>query len=605
MGLLEAISQPADLRRLPRSSLVTVAAELRDELIRIGAASGGHFAGSLGTVELCVALHYVFDTPDDRLVWDVGHQAYGHKALTGRREGLWRVKKADGPSGFLRRAESPYDVFGAGHAGTSVSAALGIAEAARRNGTTRRAVAIIGDGGSTAGMAYEALNHAGQLRSPLRVIYNENGMSIAPNMGGLARSGDVRSYAGALSLDYRGPVDGHDLDALIPALTALRDAPGGPILLHVRTRKGRGYEPAEADPYRWHATAPFDAASGERKAGGGGPPTWTAAFTEALSRLAERDPRLVAITAAMPDGTGLDRFAKRYPDRMYDVGIAEQHAVTFAAGLATEGLRPVCAIYSTFLQRAFDQIVHDVALQNLPVIFAMDRAGLIGADGPTHHGLLDITYLRGLPNLVVAAPRDENELQHLLQTALTGSAPFAIRFPRGAARGVNLDAEPRTLPVGRGQLLREGGDVALVGYGKTVPTVEQAAELLAARGVSAAVVDARFAKPLDRELLCGVAACCGRVVIVEDHFLAGGLGGAVLEEFAQIGNKTQVLPLALGDAFVEHGDVGDQWCQAGIDAEAVADRTFRWLDVGAVRERTATPPQRRPAAATWAVRSGS
>ena len=581
-----------------------MADELRDELIRIGSASGGHFAGSLGTVELCVALHYVFNTPDDRLVWDVGHQAYGHKALTGRREGLWRVKKADGPSGFLRRAESPYDVFGAGHAGTSVSAALGIAEAARRNGTPRRAVAIIGDGGATAGMAYEALNHAGQLRSPLRVIYNENGMSIAPNMGGLARSGDVRSYAAALSLDYWGPIDGHDLDALIPALEALRDAPAGPILLHIRTRKGRGYEPAEADPYRWHATAPFEVTTGARKPGGAGPPTWTAAFTEAMSRLAERDPRLVAITAAMPDGTGLDRFAQRYPDRMYDVGIAEQHAVTFAAGLATEGLRPVCAIYSTFLQRAFDQIVHDVALQNLPVTFAMDRAGLIGADGPTHHGLLDVTYLRGIPNLVVAAPRDENELQHLLQTALAGNSPFAIRFPRGAARGVQLDPEPRTLPVGRGQLLREGNDVAFVGYGKTVATVERAAELLAVRGISAAVVDARFAKPLDRELLCGVAACCGRVVTVEDHFLAGGLGGALLEELARIGEETKLLPLGLADAFVEHGDVGKQWQEAGIDADAVAERTLRWLDVGDAPERAATAPQR-AAAAAWAIRSGS
>ena len=340
-----------------------------------------------------MALHYVFDTPHDRVVWDVGHQGYGHKALTGRLEALRRIKKADGPSGFLRRSESPYDVFGAGHAGTSISAALGMAEAARRAGEDRQVVAVIGDGGATAGMAYEALNHAGHLGTPVRVIFNDNGMAIAPNVGGLAGTGHVRAFAESLGLAYAGPVDGHDLDDLLPALKALRGAPG-PALLHVRTYKGRGFAPAEADPFGWHATTPFCPQSGERKSSSGGTPSWTAVFAEALCRVADRDPRVVAITAAMPDGTGLDRFAERHPDRVYDVGIAEQHAVTFAAGLAAEGLRPVCAIYSTFLQRAFDQIVHDVALQELPVSFALDRAGLVGADGPTHHGVLDLAYLR-------------------------------------------------------------------------------------------------------------------------------------------------------------------------------------------------------------------
>ena len=554
-----------------------MAAELRRELIGLCAEAGGHFAGSLGAVELAVGLHYVFDTPHDRLVWDVGHQAYGHKALTGRRAALRRIKRADGPSGFLRRAESPYDVFGAGHAGTSISAALGIAEAARRRGEARRVVAVIGDGGATAGMAFEALNHAGHLRTALRVVLNDNGMAIAPNVGGLARSGDLRGYARALGLAYRGPVDGHDLAALVPALEALRDA-AGPTLLHVRTRKGRGYAPAEADPYAWHATTPFDAASGERhRSGTGDPPSWTAAFAEALGRIADRDPRVVAVTAAMPDGTGLDRFARRHPDRVYDVGIAEQHAVTFAAGLASEGLRPVCAIYSTFLQRAFDQIVHDVALQRLPVVFALDRAGLVGGDGPTHHGVFDLAYLRAIPGLVVAAPRDENQLQHLLATALESERPFAVRFPRGAAAGVALDPEPKSLPIGRGELLRAGGDVALAAIGKTVPAACAAAEALAERGVSAAVVDARYAKPLDADLLAAVAGRCGLVVTVEDHVRAGGFGSAVLEALAERAPEARALRLGIGDAFVEHGDPGEQWRAAGIDADSIVRAVERAL----------------------------
>jgi len=524
-----------------------------------------------------VALHYVFDTPRDRLVWDVGHQAYGHKALTGRRAALRRVKCAGGPSGFLRRAESPYDVFGAGHAGTSISAALGIAEAARRRGDGRRVVAVIGDGGATAGMAFEALNHAGHLGTALRVVLNDNGMAIARNVGGLARTGDVRGYARALGLGYRGPVDGHDLGALLPALEALRDA-AGPALLHVRTRKGRGYGPAEADPYAWHATAPFDPATGERRGNGaGGPPSWTTAFAEALGRIAERDPRVVAVTAAMPDGTGLDRFARRHPDRVYDVGIAEQHAVTFAAGLASQGLRPVCAIYSTFLQRAFDQIVHDVALQALPVVFALDRAGLVGGDGPTHHGVFDFAYLRAIPGLVVAAPRDENQLQHLLATAVESERPFAVRFPRGAAAGVALDPEPKPLPIGRGELLRVGSDVALVAIGKTVAAACTAAEALAERGISAALVDARYAKPLDADLLAAVAGRCGLVVTVEDHARAGGFGSAVLEVLAERAPEARSVRLGIGDAFVEHGDPEQQWREAGIDADSIARAVERAL----------------------------
>jgi len=570
LDLLPTIEEPRALRALGRAELAQVARELREHLIALGAEVGGHFAGSLGVVELTVALHATFDTPHDRIVWDVGHQAYGHKALTGRREALRRIKRADGPAGFLRRCESPYDVFGAGHAGTSISAALGIAEAAARTGIRRRAVAVIGDGAATAGMSFEALNHAGHLGADLRVVFNDNGMSIAPNVGGLCRTGDVAGYTRALGIAYQGPVDGHDLDALLDALAVLRDG-AGPTLLHVKTRKGRGYPPAEADPFRWHATVAFDRSSGERRNGGGGPPSWTAAFADALARIADRDPRVVALTAAMPDGTGLDRFALRHPQRVYDVGIAEQHAVTFAAGLASEGLRPVCAIYSSFLQRGFDQIVHDVALQQLPVTFALDRAGLVGADGPTHHGAFDLAYLRLIPHLVVAAPRDENELQHLLATAIECGRPFALRFPRGAATGCAIDPDAKPLAIGKGELLRDGSDVAIVAIGKTVAAALRAAEALAREGISAAVVDARFAKPLDAPLLTAVARRLGVVITVEDHGLAGGFGSALLELLADSAPGTRVVRLGLPDRFLDHAEPDAQWKEAGIDADAIAE----------------------------------
>ncbi len=573
---LAAIEEPADLRRVPRERLSEVASELREYLVEVGAEVGGHFAGSLGTVELCVALHFVFDTPRDRIVWDVGHQAYGHKALTGRREGLRAIKKAKGPSGFLRRAESPYDAFGAGHAGTSVSAALGMAEALRRAGRSERVVAVIGDGAATAGMAFEGLNHAGFLGADVKVVFNDNGMSIAPNVGGLSQADSPRGYFEALGLRMLGPVDGHDVGALLAGLEALRDA-RGPAVLHVRTRKGRGYAPAEADPFAWHATAPFSIETGARAAGAPGAPSWTACFAEALARVADRDPRVVAITAAMLDGTGLDVFARRHPGRVYDVGIAEQHAVTFAAGLAAEGLRPVCAIYSTFLQRAFDQVVHDVALQGLPVIFALDRAGLVGPDGPTHHGVLDLATLRAVPGLVIAAPRDENELQHLLATAVDSGRPFALRFPRGAARGVALDPDPKPIEIGRAEMLREGGDVTLLGIGKTVATAQSAAERLADAGIEATVIDARFVKPLDAVAIAAAARRTAGVVTIEDHAAQGGFGSAVLECLARHAPGTPALVLGIPDEFMEHGEVAEQWRLAGIDAASVAERTRSWL----------------------------
>jgi 1-deoxy-D-xylulose-5-phosphate synthase len=570
LDTLACIDDPRALRALPADQLVRVAGALRSHLVDVGAAIGGHFAGSLGAIELTVALHAVFDTPRDRIVWDIGHQTYSHKALTGRRDGLWRIKREDGPAGFLRRCESPYDTFGAGHAGTSISAALGMAEASHRQRDGRRVVAVIGDGGATAGMAFEALNHAGALRRALRVVFSDNGMSIAPTVGGLSRGGKLREYVESLGFRYLGPVDGHDLAALLPALKELRDSEV-PTLLHAHTRKGKGFAPAEADPFRWHATNPFDRETGQvAKAAAAAPRSWTACFADSLSRMADLDPRVVAITAAMPDGTGLDRFAKRHPDRMYDVGIAEQHAVTFAAGLACEGLRPVCAIYSTFLQRALDQVVHDVALQELPVTFALDRAGLVGGDGPTHHGAFDLAYLRAIPNLVIAAPRDPNELQHLLATAIECGRPFALRFPRGAAHEVPLDPEPKPLAIGRGALLRQGGDVALVALGKAVDAALQAAETLAAAGIDAAVVDARFAKPLDVELLTWIGERTGRIVSVEDHAQAGGFGSALLEVVAEHAPGVRVKRLGLPDRFIEHGDTDAQWRAAGIDAGGIA-----------------------------------
>ncbi len=576
--LLAKIREPADLRQVPRQRLRDVCDELRRELVELGAVRGGHFAGSLGTVELSIGLHWVFDTPRDRLIWDVGHQAYGHKALTGRREQLIKVKKADGPSGFLRRCESEYDVFGAGHAGTSISAGLGVSEGLRRQGREGCSVAIIGDGAATSGMSFEALNHAGHLGADMRVVYNDNGMSIAPSIGGLKKTGGARKYFESLGFQYLGPVDGHDLGKLLPALERLRDN-SGPVVLHAITQKGHGFAPAEADPYGWHACKPFDAKTGKVLPGSGkpSPPSWTQAFADSLTAIADRDPRVVAITAAMPDGTGLDRFERAHPDRVYDAGIAEQHAVTFAAGMATEGMRPVCAIYSTFLQRAFDQIVHDVALQNLPVTFAIDRAGLVGADGPTHHGVLDLGYLRMIPNLVIAAPRDENQLQHLLATAIESGRPFAVRFPRGTAMGVRLDPEPKAVPIGRAELLRDGKDIALFAIGKAVEVAEKAADLLADQGISARVVDARFIKPLDDQALVSAIERCSRIVTIEDHMATGGFGSAVLERLAVLTPGARVLVCGLADRFVEHGETDDQWTAAGIDPESIAARTADWL----------------------------
>jgi len=614
--LLDRIEIPADLRAMPREDVGRVCEELRQEIVQRVAKSGGHLASSLGAVELITAVHAVFDTPTDRLVLDVGHQGYAHKMLTGRRAGFERIGKEGGIGKFLRRDESAYDHFGAGHAGTSISAALGIARAKQHRGEPGNAIALIGDGGMTSGMAFEALNHAGELQQKnLLVILNDNEMSIAPNVGALSSflsrkmskplvrrlksyakeflntlPGDMVEWAHkaeesfkafispsllfeAFGFRYLGPIRGNRIDEVLETLdNARRMLAGGegPILLHAITAKGYGYAPAEADPFKYHGVTPFEIESGEMRKSAAGPPSYTKIFSDALIQLASEDPRIVAITAAMPDGTGLDRFQKVHPDRYYDVGIAEQHAVTFAAGLATEGMKPVAAIYSTFLQRAFDQVVHDVCIQNLDVTFALDRAGLVGPDGATHQGFYDVAYLRALPNMVVMAPKDENELRHMLKTAIEHPGPAAIRYPRGAGFGVSLDAECKTMPIGESELLRDGDDVVVLALGTLAHVALEAAHALHAEGISAAVVNARFAKPLDTKRIVALARRCRAVVTIEEAAAAGGFGSAVLEALAEAGVAVPVHCLAIPDRIIEHGDPVAIRAALGLDAEGIA-----------------------------------
>ncbi len=611
--LLDAIEGPADLRSLTPEQLPQLAAEIRAELLHTVPRTGGHLASNLGTVELTIALHRVFDSPTDKLVWDVGHQAYPHKLLTGRARQFHTLRQQHGLAGFLSRDESPHDHFGAGHAGTSISAALGMAVARDLAGERHHVVAIIGDGGLTAGMALEALNHVGHSGTRLIVVLNDNQMSIAPNVGALARMFNrlrpsyhwakeeaehvvsrlplgrrawevarrlKRSVKGALlptllweglGFTYIGPVDGHDEPELESVLRWVRDNHEGPTLVHVLTVKGKGYQPAEDDPVKLHGVSP--PTSGPAPA-----PTYTQVFSQTLGRIMEADPRVVAITAAMPDGTGLTPLMRRFPERVFDVGICEQHAVTFAAGLATQGLVPVAAIYSTFLQRAYDQIIHDVCVQNLPVVFALDRGGIVGDDGKTHQGLFDLAYLRILPNMVVMAPRDENELQRLLHTAIAhaaaGRGPIALRYPRGNGVGVPLEPDPQPVPLGRGELLRDGRDLGILALGSTVVPALEAAERLAARGISCAVVDARFVKPLDEALLLEVADRVEALVTVEEHVLTGGFGSAVLELLMARGRRLPIELIAVPDEFVEHGKQADLRATLCLDGPGIARRAL-------------------------------
>ena len=606
-ALLGRVNTPADLRSLPAADLPHLAVEMRRHLIETLGRVGGHFAANLGTVELTLALHRCFDTPHDRLVWDVGHQAYPHKMLTGRRAGLETIRRLDGLHPFCARSESEYDTFGVGHSSTSISAAAGMAAAARVKGERRRVVAIIGDGGMTAGMAFEALNHAGHLGLDLLVVYNDNDMSISENVGAL-RDRSARTVIGgrfevphsrrgvplaATELDrqetanhvpadgpvgalfesfgfaYHGPVDGHDLDALCTAFDQLKDA-RGPQFLHVITVKGKGFEPAEEDPIKYHGVTQFDPVTGAfpvKKAGGR--PTYTQVFGDWLCEAAARDARIVAITPAMREGSGLVDFAARFPARYYDVGIAEQHAVTLAAGLACEGLKPVCAIYSTFLQRGYDQLVHDVALQNLPVTFAIDRGGLVGADGATHHGAFDLSFLRCVPNLVVMAPSDENECRRMLATGIAYEGPSAVRYPRGTGSGKAVDAEPRPLAIGRARIVceaigRRRPRVAILAFGCMVPVAVEAAEI-----IDAVVADMRFVKPLDEAMILELAQSNDLLVTIEDNVRAGGAGSGVNEVLLAQHHPVPVLNLGLPDAFVEHGTREELLAQCGLDVPGV------------------------------------
>ncbi|MDA8384513.1 MAG: 1-deoxy-D-xylulose-5-phosphate synthase [Betaproteobacteria bacterium] len=612
--LLEGIDNPEQLRALDRRELPSLAAELRQFLVESVSQTGGHLASNLGTVELTIALHYVFNTPYDRLVWDVGHQTYGHKILTGRRARMSSLRTREGIAGFPRRDESEYDTFGTGHSSTSISAALGMAVAAKLSGTTRRTVAIIGDGAMTAGMAFEALNNAGAMDANLLVILNDNDMSISPNVGALnnylAKLMSGRFYAavrkgsgkvlGAVppirelarraeehvkgmvtpstlfeefGFNYIGPIDGHDLEVLIPTLSNVSQLEG-PQFLHVVTRKGKGFRPAEENPCLYHGVARFDPEDGilDTKTGTAAKMTYTQVFGDWLCDMAARDERLVAITPAMREGSGMVRFSEEYPDRYFDVGIAEQHAVTFAAGLACEGMRPVVAIYSTFLQRAYDQVVHDVALQNLPVTFAIDRAGLVGADGPTHAGSFDLSYLRCLPNMTVMVPSDEDECRQMLTTAFRLGTPAAVRYPRGGGPGAPIDQALQPLPVGRGQIRREGAQVAILAFGSLLKPALEAGEAL-----GATVANMRFVKPIDRALIGQLAAGHALIVTVEENAVQGGAGSAVAECLQSLGLAVPILQLGLPDRFVTHGDPASLLAECGLDPEAMVQAIQRKL----------------------------
>ena len=616
-SLLAGIDSPADLRRLPQSALRPLADELRAELIRVVSGTGGHLGAGLGVVELTVALHYVFNTPEDRLIWDVGHQSYPHKMLTGRRDAMPTLRQGGGLSGFTKRAESVYDPFGAAHAATSISAGLGMAVARDLRGGAHHVVCVIGDGAMSAGMAYEAMNNAGAMDSRLIVVLNDNDMSIAPPVGAisayLARllSGapyhNLRNFAKQLAgrlprawseqarrveeyargmvtggtifeemgFYYVGPIDGHNLDHLLPVMRNVRDCPHGPILMHVVTRKGKGYSPAESAADKFHGVGKFDVATGAQRKAPAGAPSYTRVFSDTLIACAEADERVVAVTAAMPAGTGLDAFAARFPERCFDVGIAEQHAVTFAAGLAAEGMRPFAAIYSTFLQRAYDQVVHDVAIQNLPVRFAVDRAGLVGADGATHAGAFDMAYLGVLPNFMVMAPADEAELRHMVVTAAEWDAgPCAVRFPRGAGVGAELPAAGEALVVGKGRLVLRGEGLAFVSVGDRLAEVVAAAERLREeKGVAASVADLRFVKPLDAELILGLAGRHEALVVVEAGSI-GGAGAQILDLLAREGalgraGGLRVRCMFLPDVFLDQDAPDAMYRRAGLDRDSI------------------------------------
>src|SRR5213593_1378055 len=617
--LLDGIQSPADVRRLSVEELTLLAKEVREEVISVVSEVGGHLASTLGAVELTLALHYVFKTPEDRIVWDTGHQAYAHKLISGRRDRLGTIRQLGGVSGFLSRDESEYDVFGSGHAGTSISAALGMVEAKYLEGSKRKVVAVMSDGGLSAGLIYEGLNSAGHLDRDLIVVLNDNEHFIDPRVGAVSSflskqfttdlgvrlqrnlsnllrslpSGENLKHVArkirdcflglvtpgflfeSLGFQYVGPIDGHNIGEMITTLENVRKIEG-PTLVHVMTTKGKGYPPAEKDPIKFHAVTPFHVLTGKAKKEKGPIPTYTEVFGQSLLRLAKQNPKIVGITAAMGSGTGIDKLAREIPERTYDVGIAEQHAVTFAAGMATEGYIPVVAIYSTFLQRGYDEILHDVCLQNLHVVFALDRGGLVGADGPTHHGVFDFAYMRSIPNIVIMAPKDENELGHMLKTAIDHTGPISLRYPRGDGWGVKMDGELQRLEIGKAELLRPGKDMAIVGIGSTVIPAFKAAQDLAPLGIDAAVVNARFVKPLDKDLLRDVLTRVPNIITVEDHVIAGGFGAAILEFLAEEGiSNVRVRRLGVPDRFIPHGTQDELRKLCGFDREAITQTVLQ------------------------------
>jgi 1-deoxy-D-xylulose-5-phosphate synthase len=621
LSLLDKINSPADLKKIPTDQLELLASEIREKILNVVSQNGGHLSSNLGLVELSIALHYVFDAPKDKIIWDTGHQAYTHKLLTGRRDSFDSLRQTDGISGFLRRVESPYDIFGAGHEGTGLSAALGVLEARDHHKEKAKVVVLIGDATLTVGMSLEALNYAGHLQKDLIVILNDNEMSISKNVGAISSylsriiSGHfynrikkdaelllksiptigkpmlkvakraeelVKGLIGPgilfeeLGFTYVGPIEGHRFDYLLSTLENVKRL-NAPCVVHVITKKGKGYAPAEKDPVSFHSAPPFDLKTGEVKK----KPkvvTYTKVFTKALVELAKKDKRIVAITAAMPEGTGLAGFGKEFPNRFYDVGIAEQHAVTFAGGLAAGGMHPVVGIYSTFMQRAYDQILHDICLQNLPVTLCLDRAGLVGEDGHTHHGMFDIAYLRSIPNIVVMSPKDENELRHMLRTALTYPGPIAMRYPRGEGIGVPMDDRMNALSIGKSELLMEGKDLAIFALGSMVYPSLGAAGRLKQDGISAAVINSRFVKPVDREMILTMARKCKRIVTVEEGILNGGFGSAVWETLEEEGlSGVEIRRIGLPDDFIDHGPAKLLRQKFGLDADGITRRVLEFM----------------------------
>ncbi len=619
-SLLENIASPADLKSLEKESLEELASQIRSKIIETVSRTGGHLAPSLGVVDLTIALHFVFQTPPDKIIFDVGHQAYAHKLLTGRFSRFDTLRQRGGLSGFARMSESPYDAFTVGHASTSISAGLGMACGKELKGERAKVVSVIGDGSMTAGLAYEGLNQAGGLKKDLIVVLNDNEMSIAPNVGALSgflsrKLSSSRSFIGwreefksflrkdsvayklmkrleesfkafitpgmlfeAFEFNYFGPINGHRIDQLIDAFEAVSKT-NSPALVHVLTKKGKGYEPAEKNPIYFHGVGSFEVSTGNCISKAASPPSYTQVFGKTLIELAQKDEKIVAVTAAMPEGTGLAPFALHFPERFFDVGIAEQHGVTFAAGLAVEGFKPVVAIYSTFMQRAYDQVLHDVCIESLPVVFAMDRGGIVGEDGPTHHGAFDLSFLRSIPNLVLMAPADENELAGMLKTAVESNRPIGLRYPRGAAVGVEMDKHPKTVPIGKAKVLNEGGDVLVLAVGPLVYQALGAARRLEKKGIGVTVVNARFIKPIDSELILDLSSKIPRVLTIEENSLVGGFGSAVLECLADAGlSNVRVSRMGISDRFVEHGTQKELRRMLGLDEDGIVSRIESLLE---------------------------